>query len=240
MKKFILVCMMLLLSAVMITACNTDNEGMNDGVNQVGFNTEDQGNQGDQRRDFGDFPYKPGEGDGGNIFQNGERGFGFNGDEFDLNDDNQPENDEDTDQQEDTAERSNENVEQASGVIQEVIRLTNVERQKNGLSEVEMDQQLTDVAQRKSVDMADNNYFSHQSPTYGSPFDMLDQFGVDYTVASENIAAGQRTAQAVVRGWMNSEGHRKNILNDSVTHIGVGYEQGGSMGTYWTQMFIAK
>ncbi|RKQ34682.1 CAP domain-containing protein [Oceanobacillus halophilus] len=128
----------------------------------------------------------------------------------------------------------------ASEIVKEVVRLTNEERKKNGLPELQMSQELNDAAQKKSVDMADNGYFSHNSPTYGSPFDMLKQFGIDYTVAAENIAAGQQTAQEVVDGWMNSEGHRKNILNDSVTHIGVGMEDSGNQGPYWTQLFIAK
>ncbi|MET3681938.1 putative YkwD family protein [Alkalibacillus flavidus] len=125
-------------------------------------------------------------------------------------------------------------------IVDQVIQLTNEKREENGLSPVKFDEELTDVAQRKSVDMADQNYFSHQSPTYGSPFDMLDQFGVSYTGAAENIAAGQPTPEQVVTNWMNSEGHRKNILNDSWTHIGIGYEDSGRMNPYWTQMFITK
>ncbi|WP_223154909.1 CAP domain-containing protein [Alkalibacillus aidingensis] len=125
-------------------------------------------------------------------------------------------------------------------VIEQVVELTNAEREQHGLSPLELDTQLTDVAQRKSVDMADNNYFSHQSPTYGSPFDMLDHYNVSYTAAAENIAAGQHSAEEVVQEWMNSEGHRENILNDSMTHIGVGYEDSGNMNPYWTQMFISK
>ncbi|NIK13277.1 CAP domain-containing protein [Alkalibacillus almallahensis] len=125
-------------------------------------------------------------------------------------------------------------------MVDEVIRLTNAKREENGLSPLKHDSEVTDVAQRKSVDMADQNYFSHQSPTYGSPFDMLDQFNVSYTAAGENIAAGQSTAEKVVNSWMNSKGHRENILNDAFTHIGIGYEDSGRMNPYWTQMFIAK
>jgi uncharacterized YkwD family protein len=93
------------------------------------------------------------------------------------------------------------------------------------------------VAQKKSVDMAQNNYFSHTSPTYGSPFDMMRDFGVTYRTAGENIAQGQRTPQEVVNAWMNSAGHRQNILSTNFTHIGVGYEKSGN---HWTQMFIGK
>ena len=80
-------------------------------------------------------------------------------------------------------------------------------------------------------------YFSHTSPTYGSPFDMMKNYGIHYRAAGENIAQGQTSAQQVMNAWMNSSGHRANILNSSYTHIGVGYI---SDGHYWTQMFISK
>ena len=120
---------------------------------------------------------------------------------------------------------------------EEVVRLCNAERAKNGLKPLTLNWQVARVARYKSDDMRDKNYFSHTSPTYGSPFDMLKQFSVPYATAGENIAKGQRTAQAVVTAWMNSEGHRKNILNAGFTEIGVGYSTGGGT-TYWTQMFI--
>ena len=88
--------------------------------------------------------------------------------------------------------------------------------------------------------MAVNRYFSHQSPTYGSPFDMLKKFGVSYRSAGENIAAGQRTPQEVMNAWMNSSGHRANILNKNYTELGVGYYKGGSYGHYWVQTFVGK
>lgn len=124
-----------------------------------------------------------------------------------------------------------------SSFVQQVIDLTNAQRTKNGIPALKADAQLNSVAQKKSVDMQQNNYFSHTSPTYGSPFDMMRDFGVTYKSAGENIAQGQRTPQEVVNAWMNSEGHRKNILNRSFTHIGVGYEK---TGNHWTQMFIGK
>lgn len=122
-------------------------------------------------------------------------------------------------------------------IEREVVRLVNAERAKQGLKPLELDSKLSSVARKKSQDMRDNNYFSHQSPTYGSPFDMLKQFGVSYRTAGENIAAGYPSAQAVVTGWMNSAGHRANILNPSFTKIGVGYVAGGKYGSYWTQLF---
>ncbi|MBU9714741.1 SCP-like extracellular protein [Bacillus tamaricis] len=118
-----------------------------------------------------------------------------------------------------------------------VIELTNVERRNNGLPDFEADAQLSSVARAKSKDMQENNYFSHTSPTYGSPFDMMRDFGVSYKTAGENIAQGQQTPEQVVQSWMNSEGHRKNILSSDFTHLGVGYDQNGH---HWTQMFISK
>jgi uncharacterized YkwD family protein len=117
----------------------------------------------------------------------------------------------------------------------EVVRLVNEIRRSNGLSELTLNEELSRVARIKSEDMAKNNYFSHNSPTYGSPFDMMKRFGISYRAAGENIAKGQRSAQAVVDAWMNSEGHRANILNPSFTRIGVGFT---SNGYHWTQMFI--
>ncbi len=117
----------------------------------------------------------------------------------------------------------------------EVIRLVNEIRVKNGLNTLTEDWQLSRVARYKSQDMKDNKYFSHTSPVYGSPFDMIKNFGISYRRAAENIAKGQTTPQAVVNAWMNSSGHRANILNSSYTKIGVGYVKSGN---YWTQMFI--
>jgi uncharacterized YkwD family protein len=118
-----------------------------------------------------------------------------------------------------------------------VIELTNAERRKNGLKDLTGDPAISNVAREKSTDMQKNNYFSHTSPTYGSPFDMMRDFGITYNTAGENIAQGQRTPEEVVQAWMNSEGHRKNILSDKFTHIGVGYQQNGH---HWTQMFVGR
>lgn len=116
----------------------------------------------------------------------------------------------------------------------EVVRLVNVERRKNGLSELKYNWQLSRVARFKSEDMRDRGYFSHTSPTYGTPYQMMRSFGISYRTAGENIAKGQTSPEAVVKGWMNSSGHRANILNPSFTEIGVGF----ASGNYWTQMFI--
>ena len=117
----------------------------------------------------------------------------------------------------------------------EVIRLVNKIRQENGLKSLSANWELSRVARYKSQDMVDNRYFAHNSPVYGTPFQMIKSFGISYRTAGENIAYGYKTPQAVVDGWMNSSGHRDNILNSSYTQIGVGYVANGN---YWTQMFI--
>lgn len=120
---------------------------------------------------------------------------------------------------------------------QQVVELTNQERAKYGLKPLAIDYELSRVAREKSRDMAVNNYFDHNSPVYGSPFDMMRSYGINYRTAGENIAKGQRSPQEVVNAWMNSPGHRANILSADFTHIGVGYV---SQGNHWTQQFIGK
>ena len=123
---------------------------------------------------------------------------------------------------------------------QEILKLVNAERSKQGLSPLTLNWELSRVAKFKSEDMRDNNYFSHNSPTYGTPFQMMKSFGITYKSAGENIAAGQQSSAEVMQSWMNSSGHRANILSENYTQLGVGKAIGGSYGTYWTQMFISK
>lgn len=120
----------------------------------------------------------------------------------------------------------------------EVVRLVNIERSKYGLSALKENWELSRVARYKSQDMIDKNYFSHTSPTYGSPFTMMESFGLRFTAAGENIAMGQRTPQEVVTAWMNSPGHRSNILSPTYIQIGVGLAKDKNGICYWTQMFI--
>ena len=101
---------------------------------------------------------------------------------------------------------------------QEVVRLVNAERAKHGLAALTEDWELSRVARYKSQDMHDNRYFAHNSPTYGTPFRMLRAFGLSYRTAGENIAMGYAAPAAVVAGWMNSEGHRANILSSAYTN----------------------
>lgn len=132
---------------------------------------------------------------------------------------------------------------QGSGALQsgtrqaQVVRLVNQERAAAGLGSLSSDSQLAAVAQKKAEDMAKNGYFSHTSPTYGSAFDMLKAAGISYRTAGENIAKGQKTAETVMNGWMNSSGHRANILSSGYTRIGVGYAVDGSGMPYWVQIF---
>ena len=122
----------------------------------------------------------------------------------------------------------------------EVVRLVNVERAKVGLKELSFNAELSNVTTLKSQDMINKNYFSHTSPTYGSPFDMMKKFNISYRAAGENIAKGQKTPAEVVTAWMNSKGHRENILNSKYTEIGVGVAKDSKGTLYWTQMFIGK
>lgn len=122
-----------------------------------------------------------------------------------------------------------------SAYAKEVVSLVNKEREKAGLKPLVIHTNLTKMAVAKAQDMNDNNYFSHTSPTYGSPFDMMKSFGITYKYAGENIAKGQKTPAEVVKAWMNSPGHKANIMNKNFTLIGVGYVNG-----YWVQAFVGK
>lgn len=120
----------------------------------------------------------------------------------------------------------------------QVLNLVNKERAAAGLAPLKYNSKLAEVAKAKAADLRDKNYFSHTSPTYGSPFDMMKSFGINYSSAGENIAKGYKTPAAVMDGWMNSPGHKANILNSSFTEIGVGYVTDSTGAGYWVQMFI--
>ena len=125
-----------------------------------------------------------------------------------------------------------------SSYASEVADIVNQERTSQGLSPLSYDSQLAELAQKKAEDMAENGYFSHQSPTYGSAFDMMNEAGISYRSAGENIARGQRTPEAVMDSWMNSSGHRANILSSSYSSVGVGYAEDENGTAYWVQMFL--
>jgi len=132
------------------------------------------------------------------------------------------------------------NVSEDKKFEKEVVALVNQERSKVGLAPLKDNWELSRVARYKSEDMANKNYFSHTSPTYGSPFDMMKNFGIIYMAAGENIAMGQQTPASVMTAWMNSAGHKANILSKSFTEIGVGVARNKSGTIYWTQQFIGK
>lgn len=111
--------------------------------------------------------------------------------------------------------------------------MVNAQRTKAGLGSLSNDDKLANMAMVKAQDMIQNNYFDHNSPTYGSPFDMMRQFQITYRSAGENIAKGQSSPEQVMNDWMNSPGHRANILNSSFTKLGVAYYNGA-----WVQEFI--
>lgn len=122
----------------------------------------------------------------------------------------------------------------------QVANLVNQERVSAGLAPLRYNPALSNVARMKSQDMIDHAYFSHQSPVFGNPFEMLMGFGIPFRAAAENIAEGQQTPQAVMNDWMNSPGHRQNILNPGFTELGVGYAVDAQGTPYWTQLFISR
>lgn len=132
------------------------------------------------------------------------------------------------------------NLDATKLVENQVITLVNAERSKVGAPALKANWQLGRVARTKAEDMRDKNYFSHTSPTYGSPFDMMKKFGISFTTAGENIAQGQKTPAEVMTSWMNSPGHRQNILNSGYGEIGVGFAKNAQGTTYWVQQFIHR
>lgn len=122
---------------------------------------------------------------------------------------------------------------------QQMINLVNQERTSRGLKALQVDMTLVKTARMKSQDMITNNYFAHQSPTYGSPFDLMKSQGVSYRYAGENLA-GAGSVTSAHTNLMNSSGHRANILNVNFTHIGIGIVHGGRYGIMFTQHFIGK
>jgi len=121
----------------------------------------------------------------------------------------------------------------------EVFDLINNQRTQNGLSALKLDTETLRVARIKAQDMVDNNYFSHNSPTYGSPFQMLNSFKISYKTAGENIAGNSSNSSAVT-AWMNSSGHKANILNSSFNYTGIGVVKSSKYGKVYVQMFLGK
>ncbi|MCX8128530.1 MAG: CAP domain-containing protein [Clostridia bacterium] len=129
-----------------------------------------------------------------------------------------------------------------SGISQDeqtLLDLINKERANGGVAALQFDMELMKVARLKAKDMVDNNYFAHESPTYGSPFDMMRQFGVSFKNAGENIA-GNDSIEDAVKKWMASEGHRKNIMNGNFNYTGVGIVESPTYGKVLVQQFIGR
>lgn len=121
----------------------------------------------------------------------------------------------------------------------ETFNLINQQRANNGLSALKVDSELQRVARIKAQDMVNNNYFDHNSPTYGTPFNMMKNFGITYKTAGENIA-GNSSNSAAVTAWMNSSGHRANILNSSYNYTGLAVVSSPRYGKIYVQMFIGR
>lgn len=121
----------------------------------------------------------------------------------------------------------------------EVFDLINKQRTNNGLTALKVDNEVQRVARIKAQDMVDNNYFAHESPTYGTPFNMLKSFKISYKTAGENIA-GNSSNSGAVTAWMNSSGHKANILNGNYNYTGIGVVSSSKYGKIYVQMFIGK
>ncbi len=199
---------------------NNQNNGNNQDNNNQGGNMED--NNQDQDKDD----------------NNQDNNNNQDQDKDDNNQDNNNNQDQDDNNQNDDNNSSNINGFSKEQV--EVLNLVNKERKANGLKPLTLNKELSNVANIKSRDMIEKGYFDHTSPTYGSPFDMMKKFNISYNTAGENIAMGQKTPSEVMNSWMNSSGHRANILNSTYTELGVGIQKDSNGTIYWTQMFIGR
>ena len=216
---------------------NNQNNGNNQDNNQGG-NMEDN-NQGNNNQDkddnnLGNDNNQDQDKDDNNQDNNNNQ----DQDKDDNNQDNNNNQDKDDNNQNDDNNSSNINGFSKEQV--EVLNLVNKERKANGLKPLTLNKELSNVANIKSRDMIEKGYFDHTSPTYGSPFDMMKKFNISYNTAGENIAMGQKTPSEVMNSWMNSSGHRANILNSTYTELGVGIQKDSNGTIYWTQMFIGR
>lgn len=131
-------------------------------------------------------------------------------------------------------------VSTASEMEKEVLEIVNQERTSRGLKPLTWAEDLANVARAHSRDMINRNFFSHTNPDGQSPFDRIKANGISYRAAAENIAYGQKNAQAVMNSWMNSSGHRANILNANLKEIGIGAVKNQNGTIYWTQVFVTR
>ena len=230
---------------------NNQNNGNNQDNNNQGGNMEDN-NQGNNNQDKDD--NNPGndnnqdqDKDDNNNNQdqdkddnNQDNNNNQDQDKDDNNQDNNNNQDQDKDDNNQNDDNNSSNINGFSKEQVEVLNLVNKERKANGLKPLTLNKELSNVANIKSRDMIEKGYFDHTSPTYGSPFDMMKTFNISYNTAGENIAMGQKTPSEVMNSWMNSSGHRANILNSTYTELGVGIQKDSNGTIYWTQMFIGR
>ena len=215
---------------------NNQNNGNNQDNNNQGGNMEDN-NQGNNNQDKDD------NNPGNDNNQDQDKDDNNNNQDQDKDDNNQDNNnnqDQDKDNNNQNDDNNSSNINGFSKEQVEVLNLVNKERKANGLKPLTLNKELSNVANIKSRDMIEKGYFDHTSPTYGSPFDMMKKFNISYNTAGENIAMGQKTPSEVMNSWMNSSGHRANILNSTYTELGVGIQKDSNGTIYWTQMFIGR
>ena len=226
---------------------NNQNNGNNQDNNQGG-NIEDN-NQGNNNQDKddnnqGNDNNQDQDKDDNNQDNNQDNNNNQDQDKDDNNQDNNQDNNNNQDQDKDDNNQNDDNnssnINGFSKEQVEVLNLVNKERKANGLKPLTLNKELSNVANIKSRDMIEKGYFDHTSPTYGSPFDMMKKFNISYNTAGENIAMGQKTPSEVMNSWMNSSGHRANILNSTYTELGVGIQKDSNGTIYWTQMFIGR
>ena len=223
-----------------------NNQGGNIEDNNQGNNNQDkddnnQGNDNNQDQDKDD----NNQGNDNNQDQdkddnNQDNNNNQDEDKDDNNQDNNNNQDQDKDDNNQNDDNNSANINGFSKEQVEVLNLVNKERKANGLKPLTLNKELSNVANIKSRDMIEKGYFDHTSPTYGSPFDMMKKFNISYNTAGENIAMGQKTPSEVMNSWMNSSGHRANILNSTYTELGVGIQKDSNGTIYWTQMFIGR
>ena len=217
---------------------NNQNNGNNQDNNNQGGNMEDN-NQGNNNQDK-DKDDNNNNQDQDKDDNNQDNNNNQDQDKDDNNQDNNNNQDQDKDDNNQNDDNNSSNINGFSKEQVEVLNLVNKERKANGLKPLTLNKELSNVANIKSRDMIEKGYFDHTSPTYGSPFDMMKKFNISYNTAGENIAMGQKTPSEVMNSWMNSSGHRANILNSTYTELGVGIQKDSNGTIYWTQMFIGR
>lgn len=136
-------------------------------------------------------------------------------------------------------ENNNDTSSTLPNTAETVLNLINEERKAQGITPLQIDDLLNSTAQTKATDMVKNNYFSHESSTYGSPFEMMQNAGITYRTAGENIA-GNPSVENAVKSWLASESHKQNLLSNAYNYIGIGIEESPAYGYVIVAMFIGR